>query len=151
MAGAQDVPAPGAPAMPGPPPAAGSAAPAARPCAGGPAAGESKGQGKGDQGLPPAANGAQGAGRRPGWCAKVVIQADLLHQEFPTVTKIVGVGNANVDHIRGQTQCSVILRGKGSGHVEAETGQESSEPMFLWLSSDLPQNGKSALEMVQDP
>lgn len=97
-----------------------------------------------------AAEGMNGGPPRPAWTCKIVVHAESLHPEFPIVSKVVGVGGQNVDHIRTQTNCVVQLRGKGSGHLEPETGQELAEPMFVWLSSNSVESGKNALEMFQD-
>jgi len=96
----------------------------------------------------PALAGPQPA--RPTWCCKIVIEAESLHPEFPTVIRIVGEGNANVEHIRTQTKCNLQLRGRGSGYLEPESGKELPEPMFLWLWADVAENGKTALDMTQD-
>merc|ERR1719296_368104 len=74
----------------------------------------------------------------------------MLHNDFPTVTKIIGVNGANVEHVEAQTHCKVQLRGRGSGFMEPDTNQELAENMFLCLSSEIPENGKAALDMVQD-
>lgn len=100
-----------------------------------------------NSGAPPMAPARPG---RPVWCCKIVIEAESLHPEFPTVTRIVGEGNANVEHIRSQTKCNLQLRGRGSGYAEPETGKELQEPMFLWLWADVAENGKTALDMTQD-
>jgi len=104
--------------------------------------------GKGGMGQAPRMNGLDGF--RPAWRCKVIIHAELLHKEFPTVQKILGLNGQNMDHVRTQTRCRLQLRGRGSGLAEPETGQEAPEPMFLWLSSDTPEAGKSALDMCQD-
>lgn len=87
---------------------------------------------------------------RPAWCCKIVVEAESLHPEFPTVIRIKGEGDANVEHIRTQTKCYVQLRGKGSETLEPETNQELPEPMFLWLTSDSAENGKVGMEMTLD-
>lgn len=102
----------------------------------------------GGMGQAPRMNGLDGF--RPAWRCKVIIHAELLHKEFPTVQKILGLNGQNMDHVRTQTRCRLQLRGRGSGLAEPETGQEAPEPMFLWLSSDTPEAGKSALDMCQD-
>eukprot|EP00931_Biecheleriopsis_adriatica_P123949 TRINITY_DN9901_c0_g1_i2.p1 TRINITY_DN9901_c0_g1~~TRINITY_DN9901_c0_g1_i2.p1 ORF type:complete len:387 (+),score=87.65 TRINITY_DN9901_c0_g1_i2:95-1255(+) len=144
----QTGPAPGMGPPMGAPPGAMPGAPPQGPCAGampknGNAANPGKGDGKGMQPANPPAP-------RPAWCCKIVVEAESLHPEFPTVLRIIGEGGANVEHIRSQTKCTVALRGRGSGTQEPETGQELQEPMFLWLTSDSADNGKSALEMCQD-
>ncbi|CAE7286772.1 Khdc4 [Symbiodinium natans] len=132
------APRPGAPGTAGPvtvPPNIGPGAPKN----GGP--GLAKGDGKG---LP-------GDGHaRPAWCCKIIVEAESLHPEFPTVLRIRGEGDANVEHIRTQTKCNVQLRGTGSGTLEPESNQELPEPMFLWLTSENVENGKASLEMTLD-
>jgi len=97
------------------------------------------------------ANGAPANGHvRPAWCCKIVVEAESLHPEFPTVVRIRGEGDANVEHIRTQTKCRVQLRGRGSGTSEPETSQELPEPMFLWLTSDNAEDGKAGMEMTLD-
>lgn len=91
-----------------------------------------------------------GVNGRPGWSCKVIIQAESLHPEFPTVQKILGIKGMNVDHIKSQTGCNVQLRGRGSGQAEPDTGQELPDQMFLWLASDNASIGKPALDMSQD-
>ncbi|CAJ1435769.1 unnamed protein product [Effrenium voratum] len=98
-------------------------------------------------------NGLDGKGPngvRPNWCCKILVEAESLHPEFPTVLRIRGEADTNVDHIRTQTKCHVQLRGRGSGTLEPETNQELPEPMFLWLSSETVENGKASLEMTMD-
>mmetsp|Transcript_104647 Transcript_104647/g.296135 ORF Transcript_104647/g.296135 Transcript_104647/m.296135 type:complete len:476 (+) Transcript_104647:114-1541(+) len=94
--------------------------------------------------------GHAGANGRPGWTCKIIIQAESLHPDFPTVQKIVGFNGMNIDHIRTQTGSTVQLRGRGSGQAEPDTGQELPDPMFLWLPRDAEMNGKAALDMSQD-
>jgi hypothetical protein len=106
-------------------------------------------------------DGVNGAGPGPGpgpgpggggprWSCKLVVQAESLRPEFPTVAKIVGANGANMDYLRSRASCNVQLRGRGSGQMEPDTGREAQEPMFLWIASEAPQNGKDALEMAQD-
>eukprot|EP00933_Yihiella_yeosuensis_P022422 TRINITY_DN1765_c1_g2_i1.p1 TRINITY_DN1765_c1_g2~~TRINITY_DN1765_c1_g2_i1.p1 ORF type:complete len:398 (-),score=88.58 TRINITY_DN1765_c1_g2_i1:135-1328(-) len=108
--------------------------------------GSGKGDGKGVGFPPPVAS----APPRPVWCCKIVVEAQDLHPEFPTVSRIAGENGANLDHIKSQTKCFVQIRGKGSETLEPETNQELNEPLFLWMKSDDPANGKAALEMTQD-
>lgn len=97
---------------------------------------------------------AKGKGKgffaRPNWYCKIIIQAEALHPDFPTVAKVVGEGGAHLDHIRSQCNCNVQLRGRKSGYVEPETGQELQEPMFIWISCDDINDGRSAVETSQD-
>jgi hypothetical protein len=104
-----------------------------------------KGKGKGDA----FGKGVNGAGS-PGWSCKVIVFAEKLHPDFPIVAKIVGANSQNMDHIRGQANCTVELRGQRSGTLDQRTGQELPEPMFVWIASDVPDYGMAALEMVKD-
>merc|ERR1719350_1815211 len=124
-------------------------------------AGPMPGQGKGDAiggkggcgsstGPNGFSNGASAEAAKPVWSCKIIVHAETLHSDFPTVSKIIGVHGANVEHVRSQTHCTVQLRGRGSGYLEPETGQELQENMFLFLTSSVPENGKVALDMVQD-
>lgn len=117
-----------------------------------PGKGEAKGDNKGKlKGWQPSSNSWDtGVNGRPAWSCKIIIQAESLHPEFPTVQKILGINGMNVDHIRTQTGCTVQLRGRGSGQAEPDTGQELTDQMFLWLASDNANTGKPALDMSQD-
>jgi len=97
-----------------------------------------------------APDGMNGGPPRPAWTCKILLHADSLHPEFPVLSKVVGQGGQNVEHIRSQTSCVVQLRGKGSGFLEPETGQELPEPLFVWLANDNATSGKSAVELFQD-
>lgn len=81
---------------------------------------------------------------------KIIVQAESLHPQFPLVPKIRGQGDANVEHMRSQLQCSVELRGKGSGYMEPSSGAELQEQMGLWISAERPDLGPPAVEMALD-
>merc|ERR1712137_310297 len=53
------------------------------------------------------------------------------------------------EHIRIQNECSVQLHGKGSHHLEPDTGQELNESMFLRIVAEQDVLS-SAIMMVQD-
>jgi hypothetical protein len=86
----------------------------------------------------------------PGWSCKVIVHAERLHPDFPTVLKICGQDGANMGHIRSQGNCTVELRRMRSGTMDPRTGQELQENMFLWLAAEAPEQGLPALEMVKD-
>jgi len=67
---------------------------------------------QGAKGAPEMMKGKGNGKGHPGWSAKVVIQAERLHPDFPTITKVCGPGGQNMEHIRSQGNCSVELRGK---------------------------------------
>lgn len=81
---------------------------------------------------------------------KVVAKAEELHPMFPTAQRVKGDGDSHLEHLRQQYSCLVHLRGKGSGFKEPGTDQELAEPMFLWITADVQENGQQAVEMAQD-
>lgn len=92
----------------------------------------------------------KGGGKGFGWSCKVVLHAERLHPDFPSLLKICGPDNANLGHIRSQGNCTVELRGRKSGTIDPRTGMEHDEPIYLWLANDSPESGLAALEMVKD-
>merc|ERR1712232_354533 len=81
---------------------------------------------------------------------KIIVNFEQMHPGFPTIAKIVGQGEANVKHIREAYSCTVQLRGRGSGFMEPDTGQELQERMFLELSATNRENWRNASDMAQD-
>ncbi|KAK0639276.1 hypothetical protein B0T16DRAFT_240239 [Cercophora newfieldiana] len=53
---------------------------------------------------------------------------------FNLRAQVVGHGGAYVKHIQHETGCRVQIKGRGSGYVEASTGQESEDDMFLHVA-----------------
>lgn len=53
---------------------------------------------------------------------------------FNLRAQVVGHGGAYVKHIQGETRCRVQIKGRGSGFLEADTGRESDEPMYLHVA-----------------
>lgn len=138
--------------MAGPPPMAALGMAPGQPINFAPQGGQQMMGGMGFQGQPEAAS-AKGNGKAsggPGWSVKVIVQAERLHPEFQTVLKICGANNMNIDHIRSQGAAAVELRGQRSGTLDARTGQELPEPMYLYMAADTPESGVAALEMVKD-
>merc|ERR1711879_1142481 len=76
---------------------------------------------------------------------KIIVNAEKLHRDFPIVTRICGVDNANLDHIRSQSNCVIELREPDPG-----TGRALVEPMFLWISAHSPESGRAVVDMVKD-
>lgn len=146
MNGMQPAPAP----VPGPSGARPKSAPSSRSLVPGDTTLVSSMQGKG---------GPKGKGKNTwqpanGWrssklSCKVIVQAELMHSEFPLVLLIEGANSANLDHIRDQNECSVSLHGKGSHHLEPDTGHELNERLFLRIVAE-QENLSAALMMVQD-
>jgi len=108
----------------------------------------------GFQGVMPKGMAVPGMGppvvaQRPFSC-KIIVQAETINPNFPTVQKIRGQGDANVEHMRTQLLCAVELRGRGSGFTEPRLGTELQEPMALWLSAERFELGGPAVEMALD-
>ncbi len=53
---------------------------------------------------------------------------------FNLRAQVVGHGGAYVKHIQQETGCRVQIKGRGSGYMEASTGRESDEDMFLHVA-----------------
>lgn len=47
--------------------------------------------------------------------------------------RILGVGDANLMYIRGETGANVTLRGRGSQFIDPVLGAESPEPLHLYI------------------
>ncbi|KAK3315261.1 hypothetical protein B0H66DRAFT_606153 [Apodospora peruviana] len=69
---------------------------------------------------------------------------------FNLRAKIVGQSGGNVKYIQQETGCRVQIKGKGSQFVEASTGQESDEPMYLHVAGPDPAMVEKAKELCQD-
>lgn len=55
-------------------------------------------------------------------------------QGFNLRAQVVGHGGAYVKHIQQETGCRVQIKGRGSGYIEASTGQESDDDMYLHVT-----------------
>lgn len=53
---------------------------------------------------------------------------------FNLRAQVVGKGGNHVKWIQERTNCKVQIKGRGSGFMEAISGQESEEPMFLHIA-----------------
>lgn len=85
----------------------------------------------------------------PQYCCKIFVQAQDLHPEFPIAVKVMGEGRANFEHIAAHNQCTVTLRGIGSGTLEPN-GSESAEGLYVFLTSESAEHGNTAKDMVLD-
>jgi hypothetical protein len=56
---------------------------------------------------------------------------------FDVRGKVMGPGGANLQYITNETGAIVTMRGRGSGFIEPNTGQESIEPLHLCVESVL--------------
>lgn len=53
---------------------------------------------------------------------------------FNLRAQVVGRGGDNVKFIQQETGCKVQIKGRGSGFMEPNSGQESDEPMYLHIA-----------------
>jgi homoaconitase len=57
---------------------------------------------------------------------------------FNLRAQVVGRGGDNVKFIQQETGCKVQIKGRGSGFMEPNSGQESDEPMYLHIAFVYP-------------
>lgn len=53
---------------------------------------------------------------------------------FNLRAQVVGHGGTYVKHIQNTTNCRVQIKGRGSGFIERDTGQEMDETMYLHVA-----------------
>jgi hypothetical protein len=64
---------------------------------------------------------------------KIPINLELI-PGFNLRAQVVGHQGVNVKHIQQEANCKIQIKGRGSGFIEHDTGQESDEPMYLHVS-----------------
>ncbi|KAB2575117.1 Uncharacterized protein DIS24_g7631 [Lasiodiplodia hormozganensis] len=69
---------------------------------------------------------------------------------FNLRAQVVGHGGAYVKHIQQETRCRVQIKGRGSGFIEHNTGQESDEPMYLHVAGPNADDVQKAKELCED-
>lgn len=69
---------------------------------------------------------------------------------FNLRAQVVGHGGAYVKHIQQETGCRVQIKGRGSGYIEASTGQESEDDMFLHVTGPDPAMVQKGKELCED-
>ncbi|AEO71625.1 uncharacterized protein THITE_2171661, partial [Thermothielavioides terrestris NRRL 8126] len=70
---------------------------------------------------------------------------------FNLRAQVVGHGGAYVKHIQQETGCRVQIKGRNSGYVEASTGRESDEDMYLHVARGPdPKMVEKAKELCED-
>ncbi|KAK4222494.1 hypothetical protein QBC38DRAFT_512944 [Podospora fimiseda] len=69
---------------------------------------------------------------------------------FNLRAQVVGHGGAYVKHIQTETGCRVQIKGRGSGYMEASTGRESDEDMFLHVAGPDPEMVAKAKALCED-
>ncbi|KAH7389412.1 hypothetical protein DE146DRAFT_162598 [Phaeosphaeria sp. MPI-PUGE-AT-0046c] len=69
---------------------------------------------------------------------------------FNLRAQVVGRGGDNVKYIQQDTGCKVQIKGRGSGFMEQQTGQESDEPMYLHIAGPRPEGVARAKELCNE-
>ncbi|KAL5120548.1 aconitate hydratase [Pleosporales sp. CAS-2024a] len=69
---------------------------------------------------------------------------------FNLRAQVVGRGGDNVKYIQQETSCKVQIKGRGSGFMELQSGQESDEPMYLHIAGPRPEGVARAKELCEE-
>jgi hypothetical protein len=69
---------------------------------------------------------------------------------FNLRAQVVGRGGDNVKYIQQETSCKVQIKGRGSGFMEPQSGQESDEPMYLHIAGPRPEGVARAKELCDE-
>uniref|UniRef100_A0A0A9W7A1 KH homology domain-containing protein 4 n=2 Tax=Lygus hesperus TaxID=30085 RepID=A0A0A9W7A1_LYGHE len=69
----------------------------------------------------------------PKFREKVLIGLENAPPTFNVRGKVVGPNGANLQYITNETGAIVTIRGRGSGYIEPNTGQESLEPLHICI------------------
>ncbi|KAK4988701.1 hypothetical protein LTR50_003780 [Elasticomyces elasticus] len=69
---------------------------------------------------------------------------------FNLRAQVVGHQGSYVKHIQGETRCRVQIKGRGSGFIEHDTGNESDEQMYLHVAGPDPNEVQRAKELCLD-
>ncbi|KAL6707215.1 aconitate hydratase [Coniothyrium glycines] len=69
---------------------------------------------------------------------------------FNLRAQVVGRGGDNVKYIQQETSCKVQIKGRGSGFMEPQSGQESEEPMYLHIAGPRPEGVAQAKQLCEE-
>ncbi|CAI9630621.1 unnamed protein product [Alternaria burnsii] len=69
---------------------------------------------------------------------------------FNLRAQVVGRGGDNVKFIQQETSCKVQIKGRGSGFMEPNSGQESDEPMYLHIAGPRPEGVAQAKQLCEE-
>ncbi|KAF2709313.1 hypothetical protein K504DRAFT_467287 [Pleomassaria siparia CBS 279.74] len=69
---------------------------------------------------------------------------------FNLRAQVVGRGGDNVKYIQQETSCKVQIKGRGSGFIEPQSGQESDETMYLHIAGPRPEGVQRAKELCEE-
>lgn len=69
---------------------------------------------------------------------------------FNLRAQVVGRGGEHVKFIQQETGCKVQIKGRGSGFLEPNSGQESEEPMYLHIAGPRPEGVANAKQLCEE-
>ncbi|XP_055715496.1 trithorax group protein osa-like isoform X3 [Phlebotomus papatasi] len=96
-----------------------------------------------------------GAGNQPmppsNTCVeKIMIGLEHAPPAFDLRGRLIGVGGANLHYIRNETGAMATLRGRGSMFLDPQFGQESPEPLHLYIEHLRPEGLQAARQLAKN-
>ncbi|KAF9960707.1 hypothetical protein BGZ70_008518, partial [Mortierella alpina] len=92
---------------------------------------------------------SSGPPRHLGFHARVAIGIES-ERMFNVRAKIVGPQGQYVKHVQNETRTRVQLKGYGSGYLEADTGRESDEPLYINILGNTQEDVDAAESLCKD-
>ncbi|KAF9291961.1 hypothetical protein BGZ68_001047 [Mortierella alpina] len=92
---------------------------------------------------------SSGPPRHLGFHARVAIGIES-ERMFNVRAKIVGPQGQYVKHVQNETRTRVQLKGYGSGYLEADTGRESDEPLYINILGNTQEDVDAAERLCKD-
>ncbi|GAB0094906.1 hypothetical protein DMENIID0001_102320 [Sergentomyia squamirostris] len=81
---------------------------------------------------------------------KIMIGLEHAPPAFDLRGRLIGVGGANLHYIRNETGAMATLRGRGSMFLDPQFGQESPEPLHLYIEHLRPEGLQSARQLAKN-
>lgn len=69
------------------------------------------------------------------WC-HLYLDEHMLHKDFGLVPKLIGKGGENIRPISDETGAKIRIRGRGSCHIETESGQEANAHLMVAITTE---------------
>ncbi|TPX66730.1 hypothetical protein SpCBS45565_g04245 [Spizellomyces sp. 'palustris'] len=94
-------------------------------------------------------------GHGPGGPARQLFSAKVFvgiepDRMFNVRAKLVGPGGQYVKHIQQETSTKVQLKGRGSGYIEQQSGQEAPEPLHIHVTGHAQESVDAAKRLCED-
>ncbi|XP_055694819.1 trithorax group protein osa-like isoform X3 [Lutzomyia longipalpis] len=81
---------------------------------------------------------------------KIMIGLEHAPPAFDLRGRLIGVGGANLHYIRNETGAMATLRGRGSMFLDPQFGQESPEPLHLYIEHLRPEGLQAARQLAKN-